>query len=221
MSTSLQAIKDRIKQEIAVARQSFELPTVPRIQTTGKRFTLPNGKTHNGPLQAVILDWRNTRTYYDKPWNPNNPEPPKCYAIAKAIDDLAPTIDTPIHDNCAECPMNQWGSDPQGGKGKACANKVRLAVVPADLGGDTPVEQVEPMALDITSTGLKSWNTFVAGLTDANLHPMQVIAEIGFNADVSYPSLVITAHAPLDDLDRIGPLLDKAQGLLARHPNER
>ena len=30
---------------------------------------------------------------------------------------------------CADCPHNQWGTDPKGGKGKACKNMVRVYVL--------------------------------------------------------------------------------------------
>jgi hypothetical protein len=66
---------------------------------------------------------------------------PTCFAFHKdpeTKDEMAPHPSvfkedcfTPQHDGeCKDCPMNEWGSADKG-RGKACSNRRRLAIIPA------------------------------------------------------------------------------------------
>lgn len=222
MSTALSTIRDNIRAELARTAGSFEKPTAQRITTTNKKFTLPNGVATNKPINLVILDYRNARTLYAAAYNPNNPQPPQCYAFGKVIDDLVPSdsVPNPVHTDCTTCPKNQWGSDPTGGKGKACKNSVRLAVVPADLGGEKSVAETDVYALDVTPTGLRNWNGLVSRLEMAGKHVMEVVTEVAFNPDAAYPTLMFAEQDAHEQDERVWMLFEKAQPLLVNHPNE-
>lgn len=102
-------------------------------------------------LCVVVIDsvWLNT--YFTGKWDANNPVPPKCYAYGRAYDEMAPhpsmqadmTYFAPQNGveyaedgvtvrprPCATCPMNEWGSGNEG-RGKACQNREKLAIIPA------------------------------------------------------------------------------------------
>lgn len=215
MTTALKTIQDQIKAELANVRKTVAQPSGFRISTKGKVFTLPDGASSPGPLNVVVLDHRNIHQYFKGVYNPNKPEKPSCFASNKIIADLAPHPDAtvPQAENCKDCAQNQWNSSPTGGKGKACKNTVRLAVVPPDAEADTP-----PFILEISPTGLKSWNMLVANLETMGLIPAQVCVEIAFNPNETYPSLVFSNPRPHDNMEIIWALRERAQAILNTSP---
>lgn len=220
MSTALATIKERIKAELDTAKKSFNVPARPKISLLNQKFTLPNGITSSQPINVVILDWRNTRTLYTGAYNPNNLQAPKCFAIAKALNDLAPSEQCaePQAASCQECPHDQWGSDPAGGKGKACKNSVRLAVIPASSVGE---ETCPIYALDIPRTSIRNWESLVSRLSDAGHLPLEFIVEIAFSADAPYPTLVFTEKSQHNALESLWPLFEQTETFLKVHPAER
>lgn len=96
------------------------------------------GNTFPGnQMAAVILGHVIENSYYDTAYDPDTPAGPKCFAFAESEEDLAPN---PEHlkddyfdqqsEACDGCPMNEWGSA-RTGRGKACSNVMRLALIPA------------------------------------------------------------------------------------------
>lgn len=157
-----------------------------------------------------MLDHRNFNRYYTKPYDPQNPAPPDCFAISKNLSTMAPHEDAAEKQSktCAECPMNQFGSAANG-KGKACRNTVRLAVAASDATASS-----EPMILTVSPTGLKSWHSVVNNLSSAGMLPIQIITEIAFDPNAPYPTLTFTAKQAHDDIETFWQLRDKAQALL-------
>ena len=94
----------------------------------------------------IILDQIPANLYYAGSYDPNNPAPPDCYALGRfdaegnvvGVDtwdgrtELAPHKDCTgrKHTDCATCPLNAFKSA-DNGKGKACQNTRRLAVIQA------------------------------------------------------------------------------------------
>lgn len=211
MSTAMQDINARIAAQLAVQRQSVAAPSGNNISVKGKVFTLPDGKSSNGPLQVVILDHRNVNTHYNGAYNPAQITPPDCYAIGSIIADMsaAADVEKPYGENCADCEKNQWGSG--AGKGKACTNTVRLAVVPIDADSDA-----EPMTIKVSPSGLTSWTRLNAELDGSGLLPIQVTVEVSFDPNESYPKLVLKATGQHDNTEMFWALREKAQALLDR-----
>lgn len=89
---------------------------------------------------AIIASWCLENVFYEGAFDADNRTPPTCFAFCKdpdAIDEMGPPeiVDkeeefTRQADSCAECPQNEWGSASQG-RGKACSNRRRLAILPA------------------------------------------------------------------------------------------
>lgn len=214
MANDLVAIREQMKKELAAIKNTVAPPSGRNISTRGKVFTLPNGKTSQGPLRAVILDHRNYNRYYTVAYNPQDPKPPACFALAKEIAGLAPHAEAadPQADACANCAMNKWGSAPGGGKGKACRNTVRLAIAAPDKSDD------EPMILTVSPTGLKSWNALVNSLETIGMLPVQVVTEISFDPQAAYPTLQFKADSPHEDLEHFWHMREKAQAMLDQPP---
>ena len=212
MSTAMVSIQERVAAQLALQRKTVSQPGGNNISTKGKVFTLPDGKSSNGPLQAVILDHRNVNTHYSGAYNPQQITPPDCYAIGSIIEEMAPSadVDKPYCDNCEACPKNDWGSG-NGGRGKACQNTVRLALVPPDATADT-----EPMTLKVSPTGLNSWNKLNSDLLAAELLPIQIVVDISFDPNTAYPKLQFKVAEPHDNVELFWALREKAQALLDR-----
>lgn len=212
---SMVSIQERIKAELATINKTVAAPTGRTISLKGKVFNLPDGKTSQGPITAVILDHRNFNRYYKGQYNPQDIQPPTCFALSKELSGMGPHPDalTPQADTCHDCAMNQWGSAAVG-KGKACRNTVRIAIAPADASADD-----EPSLIVVSPTGLKSWTSLVNKVGQAGMLPVQVVTEISFDPNQAYPSLVFKAMQAHDNLETMWALREKAQAYLDAPPN--
>jgi hypothetical protein len=217
MSTALTSIKEQLKKELQTIGKSVPAMTGNSISVSGKIFKLPNGHTSPGPFEAVVLDWRNFYRYYPPgaEYNAQNPKPPTCFALNRELGLMVPhdDADDPQNENCATCKHNQWGTDPRGGKGKACENRVKLAVVPADATDDADV-----YVLGISPTAVKHWATYVHGLEAVNKHPIELVTVLSFDPNQSYPTVRFTSKAAHDRLEVFWALRDKAQAILDQPP---
>lgn len=90
-------------------------------------------------MAVIVLADTMENSWYDGPYDPSNPASPKCFAFAKHEDALEPHVKVDEddyferqHDTCDGCPRNEWGSADTG-RGKACKNVMRLAMIPAGI----------------------------------------------------------------------------------------
>lgn len=210
MSTALTNIQEQLQKEIAAQRDNI-VPSGGRINTKGKAFTLPDGTVINGKLTAIIVDYRFNNTYYKQAWDGQSANRPDCVATGKNQDDLVPNADIkdPVHHECATCPMNEWGSASNGRGGKACQNKVRLAIITADADDRAPVYY-----LDLTPTALPSFNAFMDNANKAGLLPIQLIAELSFDEKSTFPSIRLKAIGQNEDFEKHWPIRERVQSTI-------
>lgn len=193
-STDIVDVRAQLKANLQAMRDRVDTSsTGGRISTLGKMFTIPGGATSQGPLSLVILDWRITHAYYTGIYDPAKLKSPDCWAISETLH-CAPDpqkVKTVKHSDCTSCPFNEWGSR---GKGKACKETRRLAVAPLDAKpGDTP------FLLEVSPTGIKSFEGMVSTLQGKGMTPMEIVTEVAFRSDATYPTLVFSPAALLDD----------------------
>jgi hypothetical protein len=100
-------------------------------------------------MAVVILDSLMENVYYEGDFDPEQKSPPTCFGFGRDASTISVHEKVFEHSDvfspqcgpdggqpenpeylCAECPMNQWGTASKG-KGKACSNRRRLAIVPA------------------------------------------------------------------------------------------
>jgi len=88
-------------------------------------------------MAVVILADIMENSWYEDAYDPNNPAAPKCFAFGHDEEDMEPheKVDQDPYfarqnDVCSTCPRNEWGSADVG-RGKACKNVMRLAMIPA------------------------------------------------------------------------------------------
>lgn len=132
----------------------------PFIGTRSGVFRL-NNDVYDSPMLAIILGAVNENTYYEGDFDPDQPTGPDCFAIGKVgvgDTELAPPADleTKQSDKCAGCPMNEFGTA-QRGKGKACKNALRIALLPADDLSPERLADVEGARLRIPPTSIKNF----------------------------------------------------------------
>ena len=131
------------------------------ISTKGGIMMVGDRKVTGNKLDAVILDFAYVNAYYDKAYNPKELSSPKCFALDRVKDKLAPHKDAEEAQSelCATCPNNEWGSKGDGGNGKACGNKLRVSLIPAsDLGKN--IADADIVYLMLPPTSVKGFGAF-------------------------------------------------------------
>ena len=176
-------IQAQLQLEMANLANTITKPTGQKIKITAGRWALPNGKTSIEPLRVIILGWRWINRYYPGAFDAGDIQSPACWAVGEEPDMLVPKggIDEQ-HGECATCPMNKFGSS---GKGKACRNGARIAMVAADLKSDI-------VYFDVAPTTIKSFSETVSKLASTGTHPLQAIVEVDIDTKVSYATATVS-----------------------------
>lgn len=171
-----------------------------RIQTGGgqwirvtqdKKFVLPDGTTSAGPMSVVILDFVSANDWHDRPFKKGEESPPACFARGLDPEALKPSAKSPVKQGapetgaCKGCEKNEWGSAPNGGNGKACANLRLLAVTEPSADGEAKVYM-----LKVSPTGIKAFDAYVKTIkAQFDTVPIGVVTDIYFDPNLSYGSL--------------------------------
>ncbi len=142
-------------------------------------------------INVIVLDWAFAHTWYPNQYDPNRQVSPSCFALGRKESELMAHEDSedPQGDSegsCMQCPLNQWGSDPDGGKGKACKNIRRLSLISADTlkQGEKGITAAEAVMAHIPVMSVKNWSAFVVQIANVvKRPPYGVIAELSVVPD--------------------------------------
>jgi len=184
-NTGISKWQDELAKHAQETADKEQMPKGSFVSTRGGILSIAGSPMKDNKVQVVILDHVYENVFYGGDYDADNPQPPACYAFARADDELEPHKEAsePVHDQCAGCPNNEFGSAEKG-KGKACKNSRRLAMVSADgLSADSVADgDVVYFKLPVTST--KGWAYYVKGL-NATLKrpPFGVITEVSLVPD--------------------------------------
>lgn len=117
-------------------------------------------------------------------------------------------------DACGACPMNQYETAAIG-KGKACKNARRLAVLPPDADADTPL-----WILEVSSTALKGFDGFVSSVArQFVVPPYGVVVSVSFNPNETFASLVFNDPRPNENVEIAYSRRAEAVDLLKAEPD--
>lgn len=174
---------------------------------TGNRITLKrNGQFSfqnadlGDSLDVIIVDHVVAKLYFDQDYDEDNPVPPACFALKPNSLDIAPHEEAPDPqaEICSECWANEWASGR--GRGKACSDKNRLAVLSAeDPEGDL-------MYLEVPVTSGAAFNKYIKGLTKATELPSYaVITRLEMDDHADYQKLIFTLIDEVPEKDMAGP----------------
>jgi len=135
-STALINWEERLAEEAKIAAEIEKntgggrfISTQSGVLSIGK-IPLPGNQ-----MTVVMLDCVFENILYVDGYDVDNIRPPSCYALARVDTDLKPMPNVfaagqQQHEICNGCKQNEWNSADKG-KGKACGNKRRIALIPA------------------------------------------------------------------------------------------
>lgn len=215
-NTAMTSIKERIKEELKGFKDTVQPPSGYNISLKGKVFTLPDGKSSPGPMDCIILDYRAYNSYYKGAYNAQKPEAPICFALGTNLKQMTPSenVKEQQHTDCESCAFNQYNSATNGGKGKACKNQRRIAVVPVEAKPDT-----QPWVITVSPTGIKSFEAYRTRLDEAGKIPIETIVKISFDPNQAFPQLVFSDEELHDkSLEMLWGLRERAATLLDKEP---
>lgn len=183
------------------------------ISTRGHKFTL-GGSVIDSPMKVIILDYSFENAFYSEAYDPDNPASPSCFAVAKKEDDLAPDsekVPDPINETCDGCENNEFGSA-DSGRGKACKNGRKLALISADVKELTPeyISQTPVAYIRVSPSGIRHWTGYVKKLKSALDAPVcGVITELDFDPDSDQPVLTEQYVEEITDGDLLDAILKR------------
>lgn len=188
-STGTQAL---VRWDEELAKQAETAAAMEANAGGGQFFSVKGGLLtwNDAPLPGnkmgvIILDSILENVFYEGKYDPDNPSGPSCFAFGRDEKDMTPhqvAVDakTAQEGPCLGCPMNEWGSADTG-KGKACRNTRRLAMIPAGTfnaaGKFEPIEDLEHFAntavgfMKLPVTSVKGYAGFVKQVAGALKRP--------------------------------------------------
>jgi hypothetical protein len=168
------------------------------------------------PLKVIILGGRCENTWYREKFDPQKRQNPTCWALALEEKDLAPPADlkTKQHPTCEGCWANAFGTDDRG-RGKACGNRRRLALLPGDRLDAEVLSEIEGARLRVPVTSVSgrvsseateegvwsSYSAFVTRLAEGFGRPMfSVVSKLDIIPDDrSQFKLIFAVEDSIDD----------------------
>ena len=181
------------------------------LSTKGGVLTFQDEPLPGNQMLVIILDIVRERTFYAEKYEAGleHNRPPVCYAFSRMDepeDEMAPhpsmqadlSYFVPQNDICKTCPNNEWGSADTG-RGKACSERRRMALLPAGYFApkrgsrdfdmhvfDDPnhFETSDIAYLKLPVTSVKDWARYVTTLASTNRRPPQgVITRVYLEPD--------------------------------------
>ena len=183
-----------------IAAQAADLSTIlsskatgNHISTQGGKFTLPDKTDMGNLMKVVILGYVQVNTYYTEAFNPKAREhnEPACRAVGLLNTVMKPhsSVENPIHTECETCDFNQWESDPRGGKGKACKNTYKAAVI-------IPGHSNEVFTINISVTATKNWDTGCNEIIKNFGGLIKAVSHLTFDTSTGYNRVSISTAEP-------------------------
>lgn len=214
-SANIVSIQDALKAQAALMGGRTAPATGSAIRVTqDKQFLLPDGSKTPGPLELVIVDFTTKNMFYEGAYDPKNISPPACFSIGNDIKTMVPSPNSPVaqSDDCAGCPMNQFGS---AGEGKACKNCRVLAVLPPDADESTPL-----WTLSTSPTANKGFDGFVGNVARIfEMPPVGVVTTVSFDPSQTYAKLMFSDPKPNGNVGVHFARQDEARQMLAVEPD--
>lgn len=157
------------------------------IQTANGVLKFQGAEIPGNKMDVIVLDGILANLFYEDGFDSDKPVPPVCFAYGRGADDeeMAPHEDSakPQAKTCAECKHNEWGSADRGrGRGKACGNKRRLALITKSSLENPAKADIAYIHVPVTS--VKAWAGYVRSLNDTlGKPPLAVITRIALEKD--------------------------------------
>ena len=161
----------KLMQESAAKAMEQEKPDNKFVSFKSGVLSYNGNAAKDNKIQVIIVGSAFENQYFPDRYDPNKVVSPTCWAVAHEEDDLAPYQDECTkahHTDCESCDFNEWESDPAGGRGKACKNTRRLAMITLDQLGN-PAADVVYARLPVTSVA--NWSKYVTQIGNVVKRP--------------------------------------------------
>jgi hypothetical protein len=205
---------EKLLADMAKKATATERPSSSTISVRSGILMYNKEPVKGNKLEVIIIDSTHANTYYDTEWDQDNPTNPVCWAYSKDPDNEEmvphPKATKPQHENCQHCPHNQWGSDPKGGRGKACKNSRTLAMLPGDVTAEEVVTS-EVATQSLPTTSVKEWSNYVNQASAMfGRPPLGMRTELSVEPHVKHQFHVKFKPLGPVDIGMIKALMDKA-----------
>lgn len=179
------------------------------IATRGGKLSFQGADIPGNSMNVIILDHVLENALYEGKFDPDSPSSPTCFALGTGDKPMAPHADSPEPQSeaCEGCPHNEFGSADTG-RGKACKNIRRLALLPEDALED--LDAATPAYIKVPVTSVRAWAGYVKKLASAmNVPPLAVITQISLVPHQKHQFEMLFKHA-----GNVAP--EHIEGLLAK-----
>jgi len=141
-------------------------------------------------LRVIILAHRMENAYYVGEFDPDVPKSPVCYAFGTDVANmyanelseerqhLLDYEDGVQRSPCHGCIQNAFGTADRG-RGKACKNQVRLAIISTEGLTLEALPTTEVFYVKVPVTSVKGWVLYVKALAEIKKPPFAVMTELG------------------------------------------
>jgi hypothetical protein len=158
---------------------ALERPAIANIGFRGGVMTYGGNEIESNTISGIALAYTFEHTYYADDWDPDNPQPPTCFAQSLPVqagkdgNQMIPhtNVESPFHPQCGGCPNLEWKSAP-GSNGKACKQIRKIAFIPYNA--DFTAEQVRIAEVGIAKlpvTSVKNWKKYVNEVSATHERP--------------------------------------------------
>jgi len=205
---SMKDIDKMLSTHVSDAAARIEKPAGQSIGIKGKKFKYKDevlGRT----AEFVIVDFIRANAWYDEAWHEDDVALPGCLALSVDGEDMAPLQHAPNkqHETCDGCEFNAWGSADKG-RGKACAEQYRLAVLA--LAPGESYASCEMAVITCPPTSKKNFGSFVRAVEDqTGRPPLAFLTEMGFDDEFDHPVLTFEVSKPYKDAKTLQAILSR------------
>lgn len=205
--------------QMANQEAKSEQPEVGSFSFKAGMLTFGGAPIPGSNIDVVVLANVHENRYYPEEYDQNNLQSPVCWARSEDGLGMAPNaelVTKAYSDTCATCEHYQWGTDPKGGRGKACkAVRQFICIAASDLNN---IKEAKFATGTISTTNIKYWSNYVntlaamhklpswAGIVKLTCSPDQnTIVRLGFDlvqplSEELFPDLLMKREKALEIL---------------------
>lgn len=159
-STAIVNWEEQMRQQ-AKDVAKLERPTTNKISFKSGIMSYMDQAMPDNQLDGIILQGIHENVLYLSQYDPDRITPPDCFALSTTGISMVPHPDVPnpVSPQCAGCRMLEFKSA-RNGKGKACGQRRRLAVIP-NLEKAEDIATAEMAVISLPVMSVKNWANYV------------------------------------------------------------
>ena len=184
------------------------------IGTRGGILSYKQNPIPGNKIDCIILEAIKENNFYVGKFNPDEPMPPVCFAFGKGEEEMRPHPDStePQSETCDTCQHNEYGTADTG-KGKACQNRRRIALIEASaLDSATGIAEADIAYLKTNVLSVKNYTNYVTNLAKtAELPPCAFVTNITTKPDPKSQFRILFQQVNQIDEKHYGAIFQKVE----------